>query len=246
MLEVFEPGALNYFTFSDPILLTLFVSRNPISIHLPLSRFLDSLRSDRTHSRSGILSPDAKHASGGVVVIFVRQGLSFSELSTSSLTSLDSYSDYVGVNISLNNFSSLSFLNVYAPPYLLLPDRRQNQLLFSLHSSFLQKSFYSRGLQLPSLPVALKRTSNRCGEEVFNRVVSSDLLPLNDPDTTTLLHHSTGSRSSPDYSFAPSSLAFSCFWEVLWDLGSDHLPLLLSVPLSPDCLANERPASFNF
>ena len=44
-----------------------------------------ALRSDRTHFRSGILSPDATHASGGVVT-FVRQGLSFSELSTSSLS----------------------------------------------------------------------------------------------------------------------------------------------------------------
>ena len=62
-----------------------------------------SLRSDRTHSRSGILSPDTTHASGGVI-IFVNQGL-FSELSTtSSLSSLDPYSDYVGVNI-LNNSS---------------------------------------------------------------------------------------------------------------------------------------------
>ena len=33
------------------------------------------------------------------------QGLSFSELSTFSLSSLDRYSDYVGVNISLNNSS---------------------------------------------------------------------------------------------------------------------------------------------
>ena len=73
-----------------------------------------ALLSDRTHSRSGILSPDASHASGGVV-IFVRQGLSFSELSTSFLSSLDPYSDYVRVNIFLNNSSSLSFLNVYAP-----------------------------------------------------------------------------------------------------------------------------------
>ena len=50
----------------------------------------------------------------------------------------------------------------------------------------------------------------------------------------------------PDISFAPSSLAFSCSWEVLQDLGSDHLPILLSIPL---CLAyhpNERPPSFNF
>ena len=63
-----------------------------------------TLRSDSTHSRSGILSPDATHAIGGVI-IFIRQGLSFSELSTSSLSSLDPYSDYVGVNISLNNSS---------------------------------------------------------------------------------------------------------------------------------------------
>ena len=79
------------------------------------------LRSDRTHSRSGILSSDASHASGGVV-IFVRQGLSFSELSTTSLSSLDPYSDYVGVNISLNKSSSVSFLNVYAP--LFAPPQR--------------------------------------------------------------------------------------------------------------------------
>ena len=73
-----------------------------------------ALRSDHTHSWSGILSPDGTHASGGVI-IFVKQDLSFSELSVSSLSSLDLYSDYVGVNISQNNFSSLSFLNGYAP-----------------------------------------------------------------------------------------------------------------------------------
>ena len=44
MLEVFEPGALNYFTFFRPILSTLSVSTNPILTPLPLSKFLDSLR----------------------------------------------------------------------------------------------------------------------------------------------------------------------------------------------------------
>ena len=73
-----------------------------------------ALRSHGTHSRFGIFSTDVADASGGVI-IFVKQGLSFSELSTSSLSSLDPYIDYVGVNISLNNFSSLSFRNVYAP-----------------------------------------------------------------------------------------------------------------------------------
>ena len=68
-----------------------------------------ALRSHGTHSRSGIFSTDVADASGGVI-IFVKQGLSF------SLSLLGPYSDYVEVNISLNNSSSLSFLNVYAPP----------------------------------------------------------------------------------------------------------------------------------
>ena len=75
-------------------------------------------------------------------------------------------------------------------------------------------------------------TSYPRGEEVFDWVISSDLLPLNDLYTPTLLHCSSGSRSSSDISIAPSSLAFSCSWEVLQDLGSDHLPILLSIPLS--------------
>ena len=99
---------------------------------------------------------------------------------------------------------------------------------------------------MPSPPLGLKRYFRPCGEEVFDWVISSDLLPLNDPDTPTLLHRSSGSRSSPDISFAPTTLAFSCSWEVLQDLGSDHLLILLSVPLSPVFRPNERPPSFNF
>ena len=80
----------------------------------------------------------------------------------------------------------------------------------------------------------------------FDWVISSNLLPLNDPDTPILLHRSSGSRSSPDISLASSSLALSCSWEVLQDLGSDHQPILLSDPLSPAYRPNERPPSFNF
>ena len=46
--------------------------------------------------------------------------------------------------------------------------------------------------------------------------------------------------------FLRSSLALSCSWEVLQDLGSDHLPIFLSVPLSPIYRPNEHPPSFNF
>ena len=45
MLKVFEPGALNYFTFFRPILSTLSAFRNPNLTPLPLSGFLGSLLS---------------------------------------------------------------------------------------------------------------------------------------------------------------------------------------------------------
>ena len=43
MLEVSEPGALNYFIFYCPIQSILSASRNPILTHLSLSGFLDFL-----------------------------------------------------------------------------------------------------------------------------------------------------------------------------------------------------------
>ena len=135
MVEVSEPGALNRYTLFCQIPLTLFVSRNLTLNYLILSRSRDSLFCDliAPHTRSGIFSTDVTHASGGVI-IFVRQGLSFSELSTSSLSSLDPYSDYIGVKISLNDSSSLSLLNVYALPFA--PLRRIAEPTPFLHPFF--------------------------------------------------------------------------------------------------------------
>ena len=216
-------------TFFRPILLNLSVSRNLTLTHLSLSGFLDSLLCALIASTPSLaFSLVMPRTLAAASSFFVRQGLSFSELSTSSLSSLDPYSNYVGVNISLNISSSLSFLNLYAPPHSLFSDGWQNRLLFSLHPFFLQKSLPSGGLQLPSPPLGLKRYFRRRGEEVFDWVICSDLLPINNPDISTLLY-----RSSHYISFASSSLALSCSWEVFQDLGSDHLPILLYVPLSP-------------
>ena len=88
-----------------------------------------ALQSDGTHSRSGIFSTDVTDASGGVI-IFVRQGLSFSELSISSLSSLDPYSNYVEANISLHDSFSLSFRNVYAPSFRSSPKNIKTNFFF--------------------------------------------------------------------------------------------------------------------
>ena len=79
----------------------------------------------------------------------------------------------------------------------------------------------------------------------FDRVITSDLLPLNDFDTPALLHRFSGSLSYPDISFALFSLALSCSWEVLQNLCSDHLSILLTVPLPPVFRPNKRLLSLN-
>ena len=80
----------------------------------------------------------------------------------------------------------------------------------------------------------------------LDRVTSSDLLPLNDFDIPSPFHRSSGSRSHHDISFALFSFALSWSWEVLQNLCSNHLPILLTVPLSPVFRPNERLPSLNF
>ena len=115
-----------------------------------------ALRSDGTHSRSGIFSTDVTDASGGVI-IFVKQGLSFSELSTFSLSSLGPYSDYVEVNISPNDSSSLLFLNAYAPPIRSsTKDSTTNFFSLSILPSYVEVEV----VELFALPLPQKKTAS--------------------------------------------------------------------------------------
>ena len=154
--------------------------------------------------------------------------------------------DYLEVNITLNNFSSLSFLNAHTPPIRSsLTNGRTDffspSILPSSKNLFILGDFNCHHPLWES-----KVTSDSHGEEVFDWVISSDPLPLNDPEIPTLLHRFSGSHSSPDNFFAPSSLTLSFSCEMLQDLGSDHLPILLSVPLSLAYCPNKCPPFFNF
>ena len=103
------------------------------------------------------------------------------------------------------------------PPLFAPPQRMAEPTPFILDSSLLQKPLHSGDFNCHYSPWDSKGTSDHRREEVLDWVISSDLLPPNEPDTATLLH-----RSSPEISFAPSSLAFSCSWEGLQDLGTDQ------------------------
>ena len=132
------------------------------------------------------------------------------------------------------------------PPYRLLPNGWKTDYFspFILPSSrdfFILENFNCHRSLWDS-----RCTSDPRWEEVFDWVISSDLLSLNDPDTPTLFYRFSETRFSPDISFAPSPPAFFCSWEVLQDLGSDHLPTLLTSLLSLVFCPNEHPPPFNF
>ena len=113
MLEVFEPEALNYFTFFRPILLTLSASRNPILTDLPLSGFLDSLL---------------------CILIAPTPGLAFSLLMSRTLAAMSSFSSGRAY-LSLNFLPPLSLRLIPTLMGLTNPGRalrRSYQLLISL------------------------------------------------------------------------------------------------------------------
>ena len=155
MLGVSEPGALNCYNLFRFIQLTASISRNLTLIHFPLSGSPDSLLCD-------LIVPTPRlvffllmsHTLASSSFSSGRTYLSLNFLPT-SLSSLDSYSDYVKVNISLNYSFLLSFLNVYAPPIRSSPiDSRTDSISPSIF--LLQKSLHFGGLQLPSPSLKLK------------------------------------------------------------------------------------------
>ena len=102
----------------------------------------------------------------------------------------------------------MSFLNVYTPPIRSSPtdgrtDSFSPTILPSFRNLFILGDFNCYHPLLDS-----RVTTDPCGEEVFDWAISSDLLPLNDPNTPTLLHCSTGSRSSLTFPLLPLLLPF--------------------------------------
>ena len=154
--------------------------------------------------------------------------------------------NYICVKVLFSNHSPLQFLNVYSPSIrstttdsctrTFSPD-----ILPNSPDTFILGDFNAHHPTWDSfIP------PNPPGNNQFHGITPSGLEILNDPASPTLLHHSTGSRSSPDISLAPASLAPHCEWRTLPGLGSDHLPIEIVLPLSPVRHPNTRPPRFNY
>ena len=206
MLAVSEPGALNYYISFRLIPLTLFASRNLNLIHLPLSGYLDSLFYHLIAPNPGLaFFPNATHASGGIIISSGRAYPSLNFL-LPFFSLLDPYSVYIGVNISLNNSFLLSFLSNCAPPICSSPtDSRTFSPSFrNLINKVLRGKKYSMG---------------------SSHLTSSPSITL----TYLLLSIVPLAFASPLNLLCFLLYRPLCSWEVLQDLGCDHLQILLTI-----------------
>ena len=204
-----------------------------------------TLRTDRTFGRQGPVS-SGTHNTGGGVPTLIQSDLAFSPVSVSSLSSQDPYLDYTCVKVLLSNHSPLQFLNLYSPPIRNSPSDSRTRTFYpdilpNSPDTFILGDFNAH---YPSWDRLIP--PNPLGNDLIRWITSSGLEILNDPASPTLLHHSTGSRSSPDILLASASLAPHCEWRTLHDLGSDHLPIEIVLPLFPVRQPNTRPHKFNY
>ena len=159
--------------------------------------------------------------------------------SASSLFLLGPNSDYAVVNISLNNSSSLTFLNVCAPICSSSTDSRTNSFSLSIFSSS-RNFFILVDFNCHHPFWELKNTLTPVWRKY---VIESSLLTS---FLSLTLTHQLTSITFLAVTLLLTSCTLSCSWKVLQDLVSDYLPIQLTVPRSLLFHLNLCPPSFNF
>ena len=150
-------------------------------------------------------------------------------------------SDYLAIAVKIKGAAPIHLFNVYVPPIrssssVSRPKSFSPFLLPSSPTTYIFGDFNSHHSSWDShLP------EDQSGKDLFDWLLSSDLLPLNNPEHHTILHRATGGRSSPDLSLVPTRIASKCTWQTLPDLGSDHLPISITIPTSPIINSFHRP-----
>ena len=67
-----------------------------------------------------------------------------------------------------------------------------------------------------------------------------------DKTTPTLFHRPSGKTYRPDHTMVSADISAQCCMEVLEDLGSDHLPILINIPTRKGENAKRREPRWNY
>ena len=150
---------------------------------------------------------------GSGVLILVKNGLTYTSLSTQSLSSLDPSSDYLAITVKIKGASPIHLFNVYVPFIRSsFSDSRSKSfspfLLPSSPNTYIFSDFNGHHSSWDS-----HSPEDQSGKDLFDWLLSFRLLPLNNPEHRTLLHRATGNHFSPDLSLVPAQIASKFTWK---------------------------------
>ena len=134
------------------------------------------------------------------------------------------------ITVKINGASPIHLFNVYVPPICSSSsDSRPKSfspfLLPSSPTTYIFGDFNSHHSSWDS-----HSPEDQSGKDLFDWLLSSDLLPLNNPE-----HHTLSCHRKPlltDLSLVPAQIASKCTWQTVPDLGSDYLPISIAIPTS--------------
>ena len=166
-------------------------------------------------------------ARGGDVAIYVRAGIPFAPLEDRPLATADDTTEVCGIRIFGRR--PLDIINVYRPPIRAAADDLRED-------HFDPEKFPNNDdtIILGDFNAHHPEWDNNCdtADEVGQRVAAwldrAAWSVLNNGEAT-FASYRTGSRTAPDLATCSASLARRTTWKIGPDLGSDHLPMLLTV-----------------
>ena len=161
---------------------------------------------------------------GGGLVTFVKDDIPFITVDHSSAAP-GSLLESLTVKLKTSPNSHLSFTNVYCPPTR--GDRRGHEFE-TTELPYGKDDLIGGDLNTHSNMWDQWQPEDRMGLEVEAWLLEKDFMVAND-GSATRVNAGTGGSSAPDVTLFHSSLSERTEWSVSECLGSDHLPIILSI-----------------
>ena len=176
---------------------------------------------------------------GGGVLILVKNGLSYTSLSTQSFSSLDPSSNYFAIAVKIKGAPHIHLFNVYVPP---------------IRSSLAQNPShpFSYHHPLPLTSLATLTAIIHPGTRTHRKTIQAKICLIG--SSLLIFYLLTTPNTTPYYtvppetalSLVPARIASKCTRQTLPDLGSDHLHISITIPTSPLINSIHHLPSFNY
>ena len=160
---------------------------------------------------------------GGGLLIAIHESIQYEEININNDGTLEA----MGISVVASS-SKLRIYNFYIPPRSSCPPGYSASLAELLEpGDALVLGHANAHSQLWNSNIE----EDQRGSVLSNEITESTFAPLNDDTQTRVPFNSENQLSSPDISLASQSLLLSISWTPIKSLGSDHLPILLELPL---------------